>query len=64
MITLDKKLTHQEILAWWESKTTEQKFQTVGIEIVDKWVRGIIEEEFLEVPAPVSAFSVIKPLSK
>jgi hypothetical protein len=64
MLTLDKKLTHQEILAWWEAKTTEQKFQTVGIEIIDKWVRGIIEDEFLEVPAPVSAISVIKLLSK
>jgi hypothetical protein len=64
MLTLDKKLTHQEILAWWESKTPEQKFQTVGVEIIDKWVRGIIEEEFLEVPAPVSAISVIKLLSK
>ena len=64
MLTLDKKLTHEEILTWWESKTTEQKFQTVGVEIIDKWVRGIIEEEFLEVPAPVSAISVIKLLSK
>jgi hypothetical protein len=64
MLTLDKKLTHQEILAWWESKTDEQKFRTVGIEVVDKWVRQVIEDEFLEVPAPVSAISVIKLLSK
>jgi hypothetical protein len=61
MLTLDKKLTRREIIAWWEAKTTEEKFQTVGIEIIDKWVRAVIEDEFLEVPPPVS---VIKLLSK
>jgi len=62
MLTLEKTLTYEQAIAWWESKTDEQKLRTVGIEVIDKWVRQIIEDEFLEVPPPVSAFSVIKPL--
>lgn len=64
MLTLEKTLTYEQALAWWEAKTDEQKFHAVGIEVVDNWVRKVIEDEFLEVPAPVSAISVIKLLSK
>lgn len=64
MLTMEKTLTYEQALAWWEAKTDEQKFRAVGIEVVDNWVRKVIEDEFLEVPAPVSAISVIKSLSK
>lgn len=64
MDTPTKELTYEQAIAWWESKTDEQKFKAVGIDIIDNWVRGIIEDEFLEKPAPVSSISVIKSLSK
>jgi hypothetical protein len=64
MITLDapKQLTYEQVLAWWETKTDDQKFRAVGVEVIDKWVRQVIEDEFLEKPAPISAISVIKSL--
>jgi hypothetical protein len=64
MLTMEKTLTYEQALAWWETKTDDQKFRAVGIEVIDKWVRQVIEDEFLEKPAPISAISVIKSLSK
>jgi hypothetical protein len=55
MLTLEKEMTYEQVLAWWEKKSDEEKFRTVGVEVIDKWVRDIIKSEFE---------SVIKPLSK
>ena len=59
-----KEMTYADAIAWWEKKTDQQKFQTVGIEVIDKWVRGVIADEFLKVPDTISEISVIKSLSK
>lgn len=64
MIEAPEKVSYEQALAWWNSKTDEQKFRTVGIEVIDKWVREVLEQEFMDFPAPVSAISVIKSLSK
>lgn len=55
-----------QMMAWWNSKTDEQKFAYVGIDTINKWVEGVIREETLnaEVPAPIPANSVTKLLSK
>ncbi len=62
MLTMEKTLTYEQALTWWETKTDDQKFRAVGIEVIDKWVRQVIEDEFLEKPTPISAISVIKSL--
>lgn len=47
MLTLEKKdMTYEQAIAWWDSKTPEQKFAVVGVEVIDKWVRDIIKNEF------------------
>lgn len=58
---LTKEITYEQAIAWWNNKTDEQKFRTVGVEVIDKWVRDTIAEEFLAIPAPIS---VTKLLSK
>lgn len=54
MQTLEKtEMTYEQAIAWWENKTTEQKFAVVGIEVIDKWVRDIIKNEFSPVIKPL-----------
>lgn len=46
MLTLEKEMTYEQAIAWWNRKTDAQKVQVVGMEVIDKWVRDIIEKEF------------------
>ena len=39
-------MTYEQAIAWWDNKTPEQKLAVVGVEVIDKWVRDIIKNEF------------------
>lgn len=56
MLERSAELTHEQVVAWWDKKTDAEKFRAVGVEIIDKWVKDIIDAEFK------ASDSVIKPL--
>jgi hypothetical protein len=39
--------TYLEVMAYWNTKTLEQKAKTLGEDILDKWFESIARSEFL-----------------